>query len=93
MKPIGVKSSTYIDPGVENNVKHPKFEVGNPVRIAKHKRISAKFQTSKSGKAVFTIKKVKSTAKQTYLIEDFTRKENCWNASWKRTLKNKSNIV
>lgn len=93
MKPIGVKSSTYIDPGVENNVKDPEFEVGNPVRIAKYKRISAKFQTSKSRKAVFTIKKVKSSAKQTYVIEHFTRKENCWNVSWKRTLKNKSNIV
>ena len=43
MKPIGVKASTYIDPGVENNVKDPEFEVGNPVRIAKYKRISAKF--------------------------------------------------
>lgn len=43
MKPIGVKSSTYIDPGVENIVKDPEFEVGNPVRIAKYKRISAKF--------------------------------------------------
>ena len=27
MKPIGVKTSTYIDIGVENNDENPKFEI------------------------------------------------------------------
>ena len=33
MKPVDVNSSTYIDFGLENNEKHPKFEVGDHVRI------------------------------------------------------------
>ena len=36
MKPVDVKSSTYIDFGVENNDKYPKFEVGDHVRISKY---------------------------------------------------------
>ena len=35
VKPVDVNSSTYIDFGLENNEKHPKFEVGNHVRIPK----------------------------------------------------------
>ena len=35
MKPVDVNSSTYIDFGLENNEKHPKFEVGDHVRIPK----------------------------------------------------------
>ena len=33
MKPIDFKTSTYFDFKVENNNKHPKFEVGDHVRI------------------------------------------------------------
>ena len=33
VKPVDVNSSTYIDFGLENNEKHPKFEVGDHVRI------------------------------------------------------------
>ena len=33
MKPIDFKASTYFDFKVENNNKHPKFEVGDHVRI------------------------------------------------------------
>ena len=36
MKPVDVKSSTYIDFNVENNDKDLKFEVGNHVRISKY---------------------------------------------------------
>ena len=35
VKPVDVNSSTYIDFGLENNEKHPKFEVGDHVRIPK----------------------------------------------------------
>ena len=41
MKPADVKSSTYINFNKENNKEDPKFEVGDPVRISKHKSISA----------------------------------------------------
>ena len=39
MKPVlkqNVKASTYIDSGVENVVKDPKFEVVDHVRISKY---------------------------------------------------------
>ena len=38
MKPIDVKSSTYIDFGIGNNDKDPKFKVGYHVRITKYKK-------------------------------------------------------
>ena len=34
MKPIDVKSSKYIDFGIENNDKDPKFEIDDYVRIS-----------------------------------------------------------
>ena len=37
MKPIVVKSSTYIVFGKESNEKNPKFEVGDYVKISKYK--------------------------------------------------------
>ena len=36
MKPIKVKSRTYIDSSKETNDKNPKFEIGNTVRILKY---------------------------------------------------------
>ena len=38
MKPVNVKSSTYIDFDVENNNKDPKFEVGNHAQISRYKK-------------------------------------------------------
>ena len=43
MKPVDVKSSIYIEFGVENNNKNPKFEVGDHVRMSKCKNIFAKY--------------------------------------------------
>ena len=45
MKPIDVKSSIYIEFGVENNNKNPKFKVGDHVGILKYKNIFAKGYT------------------------------------------------
>ena len=42
MKPIDVKSSTYIDFDNENNKEDPKFGVVDYVRISKYKNIFAK---------------------------------------------------
>ena len=42
MKPVDVKSNTYINSGKEINNKDPKFKVGNHVRISKYKNIFAK---------------------------------------------------
>ena len=37
MKPVDVKSNTYIDSSKENNGKDPKFKIGDIVRISKYK--------------------------------------------------------
>ena len=37
MKPIDIKSSTYIDFNKKNNKDDPKFEVDDHVRISKYK--------------------------------------------------------
>ena len=42
MKPIDVKSSTYIDFDKKNNKKRPKLKVGDNVRISKYKNIFGK---------------------------------------------------
>ena len=39
MNSVVVKSSTYIDFGVENNEKHPKFNAGDRAIISKYKNI------------------------------------------------------
>ena len=42
MKPVDVKSITYIDFHKENNKEGPKFKVGDHVRISKYKNILQK---------------------------------------------------
>ena len=42
MKPLDENSSTYIDLGIENNKKPPKFEAGEHVRISRYKNIFPK---------------------------------------------------
>ena len=39
MKPVDVKSSTFIDFGIENHDKDPKYKVGDHVRVSKYKNI------------------------------------------------------
>ena len=38
IKPVDVKPSTYIDFGIKNNERDPKFEDGEHVRISKYKK-------------------------------------------------------
>ena len=42
MKPVDVKSNTYINSSKELNDKDPKFKIGNVVRISKYKNVFAK---------------------------------------------------
>ena len=42
MKPLDLKSNTYIYSGIENNAKHSKFKVGDHVRIENYKNIFTK---------------------------------------------------
>ena len=53
-------SGTYIDLGVENNDKDPKFKVSNRVRISKYKNIFVKSYTLNWSEEVFVIKEVKN---------------------------------
>ena len=44
MKPVDVKSSTYIDSSKENNNKDPKFKIDD-IKISKYKNIFTKGYT------------------------------------------------
>ena len=58
MKPVDVKSSTYVDFDKKNNKEDPKFEVGNHVVIWKYKNIFAKGYISNWSEEIFVITKV-----------------------------------
>ena len=57
MKPVDVKSSTYIDFNKENDKRDPKFEVRDHIRISKYKNIFAKGRTPNWFEEVFVNKK------------------------------------
>ena len=59
MSPFDITSGTYIDFGIENNKKDPKFVIGDHVRISNYENIFAKGYTSSCSEEVFVIKKVK----------------------------------
>ena len=45
MKPIDIQDNAYINIDKEVNIKDPKFEIGDHVRISKYKNIFAKGYT------------------------------------------------
>ena len=65
VKPVDVKSNTYIESSKEINNKDPKFEIGDTVRILDYKNIFVKCYTPNWYEEVFVIKKVKNTVPQT----------------------------
>ena len=75
MKPVDVKSNTYINSGKEINDKDHKFKVGDHVRISKYKNILAKDHVPNWSEEVLIIKKVKNTVPWTYIINDFNGEE------------------
>ena len=70
MKPIDVKSSTYIDSSKEINEEDPKFKIGDIVRISKYKNIFAKGYIPNLSEEVFVIKEVKNTVPWMHVISD-----------------------
>ena len=56
IKPVDIKSNTYINSGKEINNEDPKFKVGNIVRISKYKNIFAKGYVPKWSEKAFVIK-------------------------------------
>ena len=75
MNSIDLKSITYIDFGIENNDKNPKFRVADLVRLLKYKNIFAKGYVPNWSERVFVIKKVKNTVAWTYVICDLMVKK------------------
>ena len=75
MKPVDVKSNTYIDSSKEINNKDPKFKIGDIVRISKYKNIFAKGYVPNWSEEVFVIKKLNNTVPCTYVISDLKGKE------------------
>ena len=59
MRPVDVKSNTYINSSKEINDKGPKFEIGDIVRLSKYKNIFAKGYISNWSEEVFVITKLK----------------------------------
>lgn len=57
MKPVDVKSGTYIKFDVENHNKDPKIKAGDYMRISKYRNIFAKVQTQISFRKFLRSKK------------------------------------
>ena len=61
MKPVDVKSSTYIDISVEYNEEDPKFQVRDHSRISQCKSIFANGYTANFSEEVVEIKNIQNT--------------------------------
>ena len=68
MRPVDVKSNTYINSSKEINDKDPKSKIGDIVRISKYKNIFSKSYVTNWSEEVLVIKKVKSTVPWTFVI-------------------------
>ena len=74
MKPVDVKSNTYIDSSKEINDKDPKFKISDFVRILKYKNIFANVFALNYSEEVFVIKKVKKLCQGHMLLMIFMEK-------------------
>ena len=72
IKPLDVNSRAYIDLGIKNNDKDPKFKVGDQVRTAKYKNSFARGYDSNCSKQDCAIK---ITAPWTYVTNDLNGEE------------------
>ena len=70
MKTVDVKPSTYIASSQKIKDQHPKFNIGDIVRISKYKNIFAKCYFLNQPEEVFMIKKVRNTVPWTYVASD-----------------------
>ena len=70
MKPIDVKSSTYIDFDNNNNKEDPKFKVGDHVRISKYKNIFTKGYVPNLSAEVLVITQVEDIVPWVYVNND-----------------------
>ena len=70
MKPIDVKSDSFVEYNEESNEKDPKFKLGDHIRISKCKNIFANGYAPSWSEEVFFVKKIKSIVPWTYEISD-----------------------
>ena len=70
MKPVYVKSNSYIDSSKETNDRNPKFKIGDIVRISKYKNIFVKSYTPNWSE------EVKNTVPWAYVISNLKGEEN-----------------
>ena len=75
MKPVDVKSNTYIDSSKDINSNDRKFKIGDTIKTSKYKNIFAKGHVSNWYEKVFVIKKFKNTVQWTYVIRDVKGEE------------------
>ena len=80
MKPIDLKSNTYIDSmelhsEKKVNDKDPKFRVGDHVRISEYKNIFANGYIPNCSEEIIVITKIKNTVPWTYVIHDLNGEE------------------
>ena len=75
MKPVDVKSNTYIDSSKEIDNKDPKFKIGDTVRISKDKNIFAKGYVSNCLKKFSSLKKLKILCRGRMLLMILTEKK------------------
>ena len=88
IKPVDVKSNTYIESSKEINNKNPKFKIGDTVRITKYKNAFAKGYTPNWSEEDFVIKKIKNTVPWTYVINDINGEEivgTFYKKEWQKT--------
>ena len=93
MKPVELKSRTYIDSSKEVNDKDSKFKVEDIVRISKYKNVFAKGYISNWSGEDFIIKKLKSTVPLIYFISALKGEEIVGTFYEKELQKNKSKKV
>ena len=93
MKPVEVKSSTYIDFNKGNDKEGPKCRDVHHLRISKRKKKFAKGYVLNWSEKVFQIKKVKNTVPWTYVISDFNGEEIVGTFYEKELQKNKPKRV
>ena len=75
IKPVDVKTNTYVNCIKEIKDEDPKFKIGDIVRILKYKNIFAKCYVPNWSEDVFVIKRVKNTVLSTHAIIDLKGEE------------------
>ena len=70
MKPLDVKSNTYINSSKEINDKDSKFNISDNGRISKYQNFFAKGYVPNWSAEVFVNTKLKNTVPWTYFISD-----------------------